>query len=352
MPAPPNYVFTVFAFVSFFLCLIKFPIRFHAWNVGIHLYLAWVGLNCLFLGINSIIWNHNTINWAPVWCDITTRFNFGISIAIPAILLCINRRLYLLASPTTIIPSQADKNREVIIDLVIGIGLPIMVMALEFLVQDARFVILEDYGCSYSILLTWVTLIIGSIPPCLLEIISGVYGCLSIRAFYNRSKESRINNPNNDDLDSNQYKRLMFFSTCDLLFALPITLFYLYLDITRLVPFPGLKQEYSNFSFIAQVPAVIWRASTLNELNNELNRWIMVWGAFLFFAIFGFTEESRNNYQAMLQPVVQVFIKITGIKSRPASGRNAELEGIVFHNSRSSRQLSLSYNHHRNNVPV
>ena len=59
-----------------------------------------------------------------------TRFAIGISIAIPATVLCINRRLYMLASPITTVPSQADKNREVIIDLVIGIGLPIIVMAL------------------------------------------------------------------------------------------------------------------------------------------------------------------------------------------------------------------------------
>ena len=59
-----------------------------------------------------------------------TRFTVGISIAIPATVLCINRRLYMLASPITTVPSQADKNREVIIDLVIGIGLPIIVMAL------------------------------------------------------------------------------------------------------------------------------------------------------------------------------------------------------------------------------
>ena len=61
---------------------------------------------------------------------IATRFNDAIGTAIPATILCIDRRLYMLASSITTIPSQADKNREVIIDLVIGIGLPIIVMAL------------------------------------------------------------------------------------------------------------------------------------------------------------------------------------------------------------------------------
>ena len=48
----------------------------------------------------------------------------------PATVLSINRRLYLLASPISTVPSQADKNREVVIDLVIGIGLPIIAMVL------------------------------------------------------------------------------------------------------------------------------------------------------------------------------------------------------------------------------
>ena len=54
--------------VQFHIIVLKY--NYSAWNVGIHLYLAWVGLECLILGINSIIWNHNTVNWAPVWCDI------------------------------------------------------------------------------------------------------------------------------------------------------------------------------------------------------------------------------------------------------------------------------------------
>ena len=193
----------------------------------------------------------------------------------------------------------------------------------EFLVEDFRFVIMEDYGCNQTVFVTWVALIILYIPPVLLEIIAGVYGCLSIRAFYNRSNKTHINDFN---FDSNRYARLIFFSTCDLLCGIPITSFYLYIAITDLFPgpFPGLKEEHKNFFFINEVPATVWRSTTLSELAGELNRWILVWGAFLFFAIFGFTEESRNNYRSILQSVVQVFVKITGIKSRPQASSNAE----------------------------
>ena len=199
----------------------------------------------------------------------------------------------------------------------------------EFLVEDSRFVILEDYGCSQSVLSTWVSLIILFIPPILLEIIAGVYGCLSIRAFYNRSNKTHINDFN---FDSNRYARLIFFSSCDLLCGIPITSFYLCVAITDLFPgpFPGLKEEHKNFFFINVFPATVWRSTTLSELASELNRWIIVWCAFVFFAIFGFTEESRNNYRAMLQSIVQVFFKITRIKSRPqATSSTSKAEGWV-----------------------
>ena len=171
--------------------------------------------------------------------------------------------------------------------------------------------IVEDYGCFPEISSNWVSLIITTLLPILLELIAGVYGCLSIRAFYNRSII----------LNSNRYIRLICFSVCDLLVGIPITLYYLYdtLVILTLEPFSGPTQE--KFSQIFQLPAVVWRATTFSELNFELNRWIVIWGAFVFFAIFGFTEEARINYRAMLQYVVQYFVKITGIrvKSRPSS---------------------------------
>ena len=190
-----------------------------------------------------------------------------------------------------------------------------------FFVQYARFEIVEDIGCSTPVLFTWVTIIIISLPPLILEIISGVYGCLSIHAFYSLSNETRNLNLN---LDPKRYIRLICFSTCDLICGIPLTLFCLYLNIKYLVPFPGLTQEHYEYSQISQLPAVVWRSNTLGELSYELNRWLSVLVAFVFFAVFGFTEESRNNYRTMFQPVVQFFVKITGIKSPTSSGNNAE----------------------------
>ena len=95
--------------------------------------MVWTGLACLNQFINSIVWNNNAINWAPVWCDISSKFIVGTAVAIPAASLCINRRLYIMASVKSATPTvtKAEKRRQIMVDLAIGLGLPIMEMILR-----------------------------------------------------------------------------------------------------------------------------------------------------------------------------------------------------------------------------
>jgi pheromone a factor receptor len=190
--------------------------------------------------------------------------------------------------------------------------------------QDGRFKIVEDYGCSSSLAPTWVTIVIVAVPPILLELIAGVYGCLSIRAFYKRRSQLNESFSSHPNFNSNRYMRLMCFSALDLFIGTPFSAVYLCFSITELTPYPGFSPEYQHISEVTQLPAVVWRATTIHELTFELRRWIVVWGVIVFFVIFGFTEESRNNYRAIVQSVVQGFIMITGIKTRSRPSSNAE----------------------------
>lgn len=128
-----------------------------AWNTGTCLFMIWTGLACLNQFINSIVWTGNVINWAPVWCDIcesfilkkfpeadsliATRFMIGSSVAIPAASLCINRRLYYIATANAVTVTKAEKRRAVLVDLAIGLGIPVLEMVLRmftfFLLQPS-----------------------------------------------------------------------------------------------------------------------------------------------------------------------------------------------------------------------
>ena len=61
--------------------------------------------------------------------NIATRLIIGVGIGVPATSLCINRRLYHIAACTSVAPkTAAQKRRDIIIDLCIGIGLPVLQM--------------------------------------------------------------------------------------------------------------------------------------------------------------------------------------------------------------------------------
>jgi hypothetical protein len=85
------------------------------------------------------------INRVPVYCDIgesvdalslelsltfryptVTRIQVAQNVAIPACSLCINRHLYKVATAKVMMPTDVEKRRAVIQDLLIGVGLPIL----------------------------------------------------------------------------------------------------------------------------------------------------------------------------------------------------------------------------------
>ena len=63
--------------------------------------------------------------------QIATKFNIGMTVAISAASLCINRRLYHIACIRVVTATKSDRRRAVLVDLAIGVGIPVLVMILR-----------------------------------------------------------------------------------------------------------------------------------------------------------------------------------------------------------------------------
>ncbi|KIJ20491.1 hypothetical protein PAXINDRAFT_161032 [Paxillus involutus ATCC 200175] len=138
------------------------------------MYMIWTSLGCLIMFVNSIVWNDNVVNWAPVWCDISTRYVVGASIGIPASSLCINRRLYYIMKLQSLSYGKKEKRREIMVDASIGVGFPCVVMAL-LCVQGHRFDIYEQIGCYPATMNTLPAYFLVFMWPLLVGLISMVY---------------------------------------------------------------------------------------------------------------------------------------------------------------------------------
>lgn len=63
----------------------------------------------------------------------------GMSVAIPAASLCINRRLYLIAT-RSYTSTKAEKQRAILVDLAIGLGIPVLEMILRMFVSNIYYI--------------------------------------------------------------------------------------------------------------------------------------------------------------------------------------------------------------------
>nr|BDD37078.1 pheromone receptor [Rhizopogon roseolus] len=308
----PDWVFTLFAFLGFLCCMIPLPWHLEAWNTGTCLYMIWTGLACLIQFINSIVWRSNVTNWAPVWCDIcrhflSSKFMIGASVALPACSLCINRRLYHIASVSSVTKTRAQKRRDIMTDLAIGLGIPVLEMILHYIVQGHRFNIIEEVGCypdtyntppAYALVFAW---------PMIIGCFSAYYCIRTIIELARRRAQFMEFLAANKNLNSSRYFRLMGLAGIEVLCTIPLGAFVIYLNaaVSEVYPWISWANTHYDFSRVDQYASIVWRMDNLSVLSIELSRWFLVICAFVFFAFFGFADEARKNYRLAYVSVAQ-----------------------------------------------
>jgi len=298
MAPVPNQVYTAASFIGFVGCAVPLYWHLEAWNTGTCMYMVWTGLACLFQCVNSIVWNNNIVNRVPVYCDMVTRFQVALNVAIPACSLCINRRLYKIATVKAVRISRSEKRRGIIIDLLIGIGLPLIQIATHYVVSGHRYDIFEDFGPIYSIVLVPQAFYLFYCWPVAIGCVSLVYCVLTIRTFYKREAQFKQFMSSNRNLNRGRYFRLMALSGIEILGTIPIGTYVIVHNIKLGVgPWISWENVHSDYSRVMQVPGFVWK-NNLDVYNGlEMFRWLIVACAFIFFGFFGFAAEARQHYR-------------------------------------------------------
>ncbi|KAG5641424.1 hypothetical protein DXG03_005250 [Asterophora parasitica] len=172
-------------------------------------------------------------------------------------------------------------------------------MALQFIVQGHRYNIWEDIGCYPTTVNTPAAYPLSFVWPNVIGLISAGYCIMTLRAFMKRRAQFSEFLSSNSTLTVNRYFRLMCLATVELLFNTPITAYGLYLNatVTPLYPWTSWSDIHSDWYTVDTYPAVLWRFSRIQVVTLELARWSLVFCALLFFAFFGFADESRKHYK-------------------------------------------------------
>ncbi|KAJ2916369.1 hypothetical protein MD484_g4043, partial [Candolleomyces efflorescens] len=289
--------------------------------------MIWTALACLNSFVNSIVWKDHARDVAPVWCDISSKLIIGVSVGIPASVLCISRRLYSLTSVQTVSILLSDKRRMVLIDLCIAVGIPVVIMVLHYVVQGHRFDILGSVGCYPVVYNSIPAYFLYFMWPLVLGAVSFVYSALTLRFFWLRRAQFTQMFNGNSSFTASRYLRLMLLAIMDMLCTVPLSIFTLYFGVhdVGLRPWISWEDTHFNFSRVVKIQSIVWRSDPNFLVSVEMTRWLPVICAFIFFAMFGFAIEARKAYASAFWAVATRL----GLKPRPAPKAAANLPSWV-----------------------
>ncbi|TDL19574.1 STE3-domain-containing protein [Rickenella mellea] len=299
----PTYpLYPIISFICFILLLVPLPLHWQLRNAGTSMYIIWTATSGFIMFANSIIWHNNAIDKAPVWCDIAGRVILGNSIAIPACDLCIQRRLYLATRIE--IANQKEKMKYFIQDLLVSLGLPLLVLALAYIVQGNRYDIFEELGCYIPIYNVWPAYPIFYMWPLATSSVSLCYSVLTLRAFASRRTE--LNEfVNSGTLNFKRHVRLMCLASTEIAFTIPLSAWSLQDSIRTINPYISWEHTHFGFSITRTFPDIIWRSDESLRLLIETSRWGIILCAIVFIAFFTFTGESCRTYSPMFGAVLK-----------------------------------------------
>ncbi|KDN45777.1 hypothetical protein RSAG8_04610, partial [Rhizoctonia solani AG-8 WAC10335] len=294
------------------------PVSWHwkAKNTGTLLYIGWTVVANLNIMINTIVWRDSFVDYAPAWCSISTKIIVGQSIGLTAASMCINRKLYNIASLQSVTITPESKRRNMIVDLSIGILFPIIVMVLHYIVQPTRYIIFENIGCWPNSSSTLVTIPLTFMWPLLICCTSFIYCVLSIRGFLKaRQQFNQVLHNSGSGINLSRYFRLLALASEEILFAVPLAVYILKENLTRSDIPPWVSLDYLhrdyNETYVTPWEVLIQDQKIFTLIMISI--WVLPAGGFLFFIWFGLGGEAFATYKSIFYKIVAPF----GIKPKP-----------------------------------
>ncbi|TDL26937.1 STE3-domain-containing protein [Rickenella mellea] len=282
-------------------------------SAGTLICMFWVAIACLNQFVNSIIWHDHSLNVAPLWT--ATRLMVAIGVAIPASVLCIIRRIYhiltfqfLVNTPLRVRPAIqfakaierdfnfGQKQRALCEDVCIGLGIPVLQMAVEYTLAYNRFQIFEGIGCFPATHNVWPALFLVSGWPLAIGLASSVYGVLTIR-IYLRSRKQTNDVLRSAGMSRDSYWPILTLAYSSIVFTVPLSATINALKFFQMQPWTGWHDTHAYYHYIDQHPIAAWKNDTPTLIGLELFRWTRILCAVVFYANFGFSEDARRAYK-------------------------------------------------------
>ncbi|KAF8996240.1 pheromone A receptor-domain-containing protein [Cyathus striatus] len=269
-------------------------------------------------------------NHSPVWCDISTHLMVAIDIAISVSALSVALSVHHV---TRLRMDTYTKEREriwLIAYLGLGIGMPVLEIALYYLIQDHRYTIIEDVGCELTYAGTPLGYGLILALPLFVSTISLFFCVINLYSLFKTLRNHRLLLAHSSGgLSTSHYARLILLSSCEVITSTPLAAYTIYLSASMNgVQSYNWHTVHDAFSEITYLPSAIWKSDNFARAQVELPRWMIVACAFWLFLFFGTGIESRKNMEKAVKPLFNLFgVKFDRADKKQQKGR---VPSLVF----------------------
>ncbi|VDB87269.1 unnamed protein product [Peniophora sp. CBMAI 1063] len=273
-----------------------------AHNRGIVMLAGWVLAQVAIISIQSIVWRDSWQIMIPVFCDITSHLWQALVVGIPACSFLITRRLWHAVQGRELVADTSKTRNEALLEYTLGLGVPFLSMILYYLVQGARFQVIENYGCSSYVYPCGVAILVFQGWLVIFPVLSiSLYGWRIIAYLYrHRRITHHLLQQGSTRFQRARYTRIFALACIDVILVLPqgvaTTVFSGFDDGVTFKFWPGWDTVKEYWAPQA-VTDDEWRSSAIYSFNIYWNQFSGVVLASAIFLLFGLSRDARESYK-------------------------------------------------------
>ncbi|KAJ7438407.1 pheromone A receptor-domain-containing protein [Mycena galericulata] len=337
MAVDPTYpLYPTLCIISAFFMFLILSHSFirQTWNLAVTFLCIGLFLDNLTHGINAVVWRDNADIKVPVYCDLVSRLQFFMNFLPSITCLLITRKLYIISTLRDVAPpSRKTRLIDAGIEWGWGLGYPLLMAVVVYtLCQDARFIVLQGFGCASSTSDSWFSVVVISILPLIPPLISVFFYCpLIIRTVYIQRQSTNDFLQSNGSMSRTSYLRILALGCLDIVITLPISIINLvsfFATLSRpssLPAYVGWEANHANFS-ASGVPYADLTDTPWDTFTTYFDYGQYAVLAFAIFALFGMTSSARSAYWSRISLVG----KLIGRKPSMRQRQSFKLDSITF----------------------
>ncbi|KAK9466015.1 pheromone A receptor-domain-containing protein [Lipomyces arxii] len=325
-----NAPLLVCSIISLLLSIAPLLWNFRQRNLAAILFIIYVIIGNICIIMNaSVFGGPNVMTYwdGKIYCDIISRVQQVCSNGVAVSLAVVARTLAgILSRKVLLTHSPSDRRREIVIQLALCIGIPLVLLSLYYIYQPYRYMLIQFSGCLAAYDDSWVAFILFIIWQPVFALITSIYSGLTVYRYFRRRQEFRqILQSSQSGLTVSRFARLLFFCVSMVVVELPLSLYNLIRNVEN-----GVHAFHWNVTHNEQKWSVIPRIP-MTYTRPDMYFYLIC--SIMLFVYFGFGVDARTVY-------IDWMVKLGFRKVFPNSKWLAERSTTISTNSSGSNFMS------------